>query len=74
MSETIAQRIAVLRDRKFLSTVELAERAGINASNLYLILAGSTPRRSTIRKLATALDVSPHELAGLPTDAATPAI
>lgn len=65
MPETIAARIARMRDERFMSTPELAQRAGISKGVLYDILAGrSQPQRRTIRRLAEAFDVTPHEVAG----------
>lgn len=70
MSETVAQRIIRFRDQRFMSTPELAERAGVGKAVLYDILAGrSQPQRRTIRRLAEALSVTPHELAGCPVPA-----
>jgi transcriptional regulator with XRE-family HTH domain len=50
---------------KFLSQEELAERAGIHRDHLGKIETGtwSGPSRpTTIRRLAEALDIDPHEL------------
>jgi transcriptional regulator with XRE-family HTH domain len=49
----------------FLSQEELAERAGIHRDHLWKIEAGSwsgPSRPTTIRHLAEALEVDPHEL------------
>jgi len=50
-----------LRADRLLSIRELAQQAGVALSSIYLIEAGRvTPRLSTVRRLATALDVDPE--------------
>jgi transcriptional regulator with XRE-family HTH domain len=61
--ETIGKRIQRARDRRVLGRTELAREAGLSYEGLYLIETGKrTPRRATIRKLAEALGIDPHEL------------
>src|SRR5262249_5577207 len=53
-----------LRADRLLSIRELAERAGVAPSSIYLIEVGRvTPRVSMMRRLATALDVDPEAVA-----------
>jgi transcriptional regulator with XRE-family HTH domain len=62
-AEPIGKRIERLRDRRVLGRTELAREAGLSYEALYLIETGQRqPRRATIRKLAAALGVDPHEL------------
>jgi transcriptional regulator with XRE-family HTH domain len=52
-----------IRDRKAFTQRELAAAAGVTHSTIALLEAGKTSARpSTIRKLAAALNVEPHEL------------
>ncbi len=57
-------RIKELRDRRTLSQRELAERSGVAHTTIHALETGKRgsawPR--TVRKLAEALDVEPHEL------------
>lgn len=49
------------RTNRLLSIRELAQRALVAPSTIYLIEAGrSTPRLSVVRRLSTALDVDPR--------------
>jgi transcriptional regulator with XRE-family HTH domain len=62
----MAERIHQLRQVVGLSRVELARRAGIPVSSMYLIEDGELDvRTSTLVKLATALGVRPDYLLGL---------
>ena len=63
--ETCA-RIRSLRESAGLSRLELAQRAGIGISTLYLIEDGLVDSRfSTMIKLCFALNVTPDRLLGL---------
>lgn len=56
-------RLRSIRERKALSQQELADKAGISRVALVRIEAGaSEPYPSTVRKLASALSVEPHDL------------
>ena len=55
--------IAELRQRKFLTQAELAEKVNVGRVTIARIETGATtPRPSTIRAIAAALDVSPEQL------------
>ncbi len=57
------QRLRQLRERQALSLRELSALSGVNYNSIWRIEAGRTgaqPR--TVRKLALALGVQPHEL------------
>lgn len=62
----IARRLREMRDRVGLSQSQLAERAGLNVSQVTNIEQGRTsdPRLSTLRALAGALGCSVDELIG----------
>jgi transcriptional regulator with XRE-family HTH domain len=52
-----------LRERRLLTQAQLGERAGVNRDQVSRIERDEVdPRFSTIRKLATALDVEPDKL------------
>ena len=55
-----------LRDRQTLSQRELAERSGVAHTTIHALETGkrSSAWPRTIRKLAEALGVEPHELSG----------
>jgi transcriptional regulator with XRE-family HTH domain len=56
-------RLRAIRERKALSQQELADRAGVSRVAIVRIENGaSEPYPSTVRKLAAALNVEPHEL------------
>ncbi len=59
----VGDRLKALRIRRALTQEELAQRAGLskNAVNR-LEVDKAEPRMSTLRKLAQALGVDPHEL------------
>jgi transcriptional regulator with XRE-family HTH domain len=62
--EPIGQRIRRLRDAAYLSQAELALKAGMSQTVLSRLETGqATPIQRTVRKLAEALGVSPHEIA-----------
>ena len=49
------------RTNRLLSIRELAQRASVAPSTIYLIEGGkSTPRLSVVRRLSAALDADPH--------------
>jgi transcriptional regulator with XRE-family HTH domain len=59
----VGKNLRRLREDRLLTQAELAERAGIALSSLVRIENDQVdPRFSSIRKLATALDVDPREL------------
>ena len=55
-------RLRALRERKALTQDELADLAGVSRQTVVKIEGGLEPRPSTVRKLAKALGVQPHEL------------
>ena len=56
-------RLRELRETKFITQVELAQRSGVSETTIVRLEAGQhEPRISTIRKLAEALGVEPAEL------------
>lgn len=56
-------RLRFVRERKALSQQDLADRAGLSRVAVARIEAGNAePYPSTVRKLASALEVEPHEL------------
>jgi transcriptional regulator with XRE-family HTH domain len=59
----IGRNLKRLREDRLLTQAELAERSGIALSSLVRIENDQVdPRFSSIRKLATGLDVDPREL------------
>jgi transcriptional regulator with XRE-family HTH domain len=62
----IGEKIREYRRRKDFTQAELAEQVGINKQNISRYESGkSEPRKSTLQKLADALEVSTDELLGL---------
>jgi len=62
--ETIGQRIRRLRDAAYLSQAEAALKAGISRAALSrLENHQAVPIQRTVRVLAEALGVAPHEIA-----------
>lgn len=63
-SERLAKRVRYERERKQWSQEELALRAGLNPKTIERIEEQEVenPRGNTIRSLAGALDLEPHEL------------
>lgn len=59
-------RLREWRERRFLSTRELAERAGVGEATIWRLEAGKTARAATVRALASALEVAPAELMASP--------
>ena len=57
-------RLKRWRERRTLTMEELARRAGVGRATIYRIEHGADAQLSTVRKLATALDVDPVELLG----------
>lgn len=55
-------RLAQLREAKYLSQYELADRAKVARSTIARIEGGDPARYATIRALAAALEVTPDEL------------
>jgi transcriptional regulator with XRE-family HTH domain len=61
---SFGERVRKLREERFMTTVELAELAGISRNTLYRIESGHfSAFPQTVRKLATALGVQPTDLA-----------
>lgn len=60
----VAERVKNYRLKAGLSVGELAKRADVTSRTIWRIEAGSQhdPRMSTVRKLATALEVEPGDL------------
>ncbi len=62
--ESFGTRIRRLRDERYLSQAELALKAGISKNTLNRIETGKTVAiQRTVRKIAEALGVGPHDLA-----------
>lgn len=57
-------RLGTIREAQYLSQYELANRAKVARSTIARIEQGEEARYETIRKLATALGVTPDELVG----------
>ncbi len=59
-------KLRKVRDERLLSQRELAEKAGLSPTTILKLEAGRVddPHPRTIRKLAEALGVPPHELSG----------
>ncbi len=55
-------RLREWRQRRLLSQEELAQKAGIGVTTVVRIEGGMGARLSTLRKLATALEVTPDQL------------
>lgn len=63
--ERIGKRLRELRDERFLSQSELANKAGVSPVTIATLESENHPaQRRTIRKLAAALGVEPQELLG----------
>jgi transcriptional regulator with XRE-family HTH domain len=61
-------RLRHIRESKFLSQTELAERAGVAVTTVSRIESGKEEARyATTRKLAAALEVEPAQLVGTQT-------
>ena len=59
----IGERLRELRERALLTQAELGDAAGVSRDQVSRIERDEVdPRFSTIRKLASALDVEPQEL------------
>ncbi len=60
---TVGERLFALRKERGLSQSELARRAGVNRTSVIFTENGRTvPRPSTVRQLASALDVGLDDL------------
>ena len=63
---TFGEAIEILRRRKGLSNVQLAEICERSPQTVYSALRGNTtPSHRTVFRLATALDLDPLELVGM---------
>ncbi len=63
MSNELAQRIKVLRNRKGFSQEELADKTGLSLRTIQRIENGETePRGDSLKRLAAAFDVSADEI------------
>jgi transcriptional regulator with XRE-family HTH domain len=61
--ERVGKKLRELRNERFLSRSELAEKAGVSPATIATLEERNHPaQRRTIRKLADALGVDPHEL------------
>ena len=62
--EIDGEKLKRLRERRFLSREELAERVGSHRDHIGRLERGevTSPRMATIRNLAAALEVDPAEL------------
>jgi len=61
----IGDNLRRVRERRYLTQRELAEKAGVSADTIVKLEQDRwQPRGRTIRKLAEALDVHPDELSG----------
>jgi transcriptional regulator with XRE-family HTH domain len=58
-------RLREWRQRRLLSQEELAQKAGVGVTTVVRIEGGMGARLSTLRKLATALEVTPDQLLGV---------
>ncbi len=59
----IGEKLRETRKRKLLTQQQLAERSGVGIATIVRVERNQVePRGSTIRKLAEALGVDPHEL------------
>jgi transcriptional regulator with XRE-family HTH domain len=59
----IGEKLRETRKRKLLTQEQLSERSGVGIATIVRIERNQVePRGSTIRKLAEALSVDPHEL------------
>lgn len=62
-----SRNLRVLRVLRGLEQRELAQRSGVGPDSISRLETGTTkPRPGTIKKLATALEVSPETLTGRP--------
>jgi HTH-type transcriptional regulator, competence development regulator len=62
----LGERVRRLREERFLSPSELAEKAGISRNTLYRIESGQfAAYPKTVRKLAEALGVEPTDLVSM---------
>lgn len=63
-------RLREWREHRFLTQAELSARSGVSERAIIRLERpdGPTPRISTVRKLATALEVEPADLYRLPNE------
>jgi DNA-binding XRE family transcriptional regulator len=62
-SSTTMAPLSIVRRRALLSQRELAKKAGVSASTIYLIENGKTrPRYRVVRELVAALDVKAEDV------------
>jgi transcriptional regulator with XRE-family HTH domain len=71
MPHVDGEKLRRLREERFLSHRELANLAGVSPTTVINLETNQeiSPQRRTIRKLARALEVDPHELTRRPADA-----
>ena len=63
MPHVDGEKLKALREVRFLSHRDLARKAGVSPTTVLNLEANKVEaQRRTIRKLAVALDVEPHEL------------
>jgi transcriptional regulator with XRE-family HTH domain len=58
-------RLREWRQRRLLTQEDLASKAGVGVTTVVRIESGAGARISTLRKLATALEVTPDQLLGM---------
>lgn len=61
-------KVQTLREAKNLTQSELAKKSGLSLRTVQRMEAGNTPRGFTLKALADALDVEPHDLIAAETD------
>ena len=71
MPHVDGEKLRRLREERFLSHRELANLASVSPTTVINLETNQeiSPQRRTIRKLARALEVDPHELTRAATDA-----
>jgi len=63
MPQIDGEKLRAIREERFLSHRELAQRAGVSPTTVLNLEKEQTEsQRRTVRKIASALGVEPHEL------------
>lgn len=61
--KTFAERLKLLMEEKRVPQIELADRIGVHQSAISMMISRNCrPQTKTVKKIAMALDVEPHEL------------